>query len=261
MPQIPKSETDLAAIIADLQRRLSALETARPLESAVIGKGGISVKDGGSISVYDQNTGNRVFYIGRAGFNSTPSGGYTDQMVTIVSRSDGRPAIYVADLDATPGHAYKQSFQVFDSPGHVVFADDENSGVARPYIPLGPFEDITSTSMPITTSATFADLQWCSSYRQHPKAVFSLIIYSSDGTTTGTVQIVDGGGNVIGSPVSVAASAFTTAGIGPVAWPVGTWGGPDEVLSGTQLLRLQAKRTAGAGNIGAKVIGAFGVQS
>jgi hypothetical protein len=267
---MPPDDSWIARELKDLQRQIVELRAARTLEAATIGAGGItvdggsiSIKQGGAIAVYDQNSGRLVFYVGRAGFNSTPAEGYTDQMVVQVFRDDGSAALQLADLNATPGHAHQQAWQSFDRTGHVVMADDTNSGtgLARPYLSLGQFEDISAASIPVTTSATFVDLQWTAAYRQHPKANLSVIVYSSDGATTGTVQIADVPGNVIGSPLSVTGSEFTLLNIGPTAWPTGSWSGPDEILGGPAVLKLQAKRTAGTGNIGAKVIGAYGVQS
>lgn len=209
-----------------------------------------------AITVKDASNGGTTGIIGALPSSYNRSDG-SAQPGMILYREDGTTAVVLGDLSPTVA-PYKQAYQVFDRSGHDIMSDDTNGGVglARPYLPLGQFVSIGSGNMATTTSATFTDIQWCVSARQHPKAYFSLIAYSSDSATTGALQVVDQNGNVLAS-TTVSGSQFSQVALGPVAWPAGSW----NFNEGYTTLKLQAQRTAGTGNIGGVVISAWGQQT
>jgi len=238
---IPKSAVDMAAVIGDLQRRLSALETARPLESAVIGKGGIRIEDGGSITVLDQTSAATVFYVGRLGFASPPAGGAVDQMVTTLARQDGGAALQLADLNTTPGHTFRQALQWFDPAGNVVVADDtlgSGVGLARPHLNLGPLANLDLNTWPKTSAGAWTTISECFVERQNPQLTWAIYLYAAAATTVQFRFMLNG--SQIGTTQTVSNNTFSL-------WndtkPI-----DGSIAFGTApLLELQAQVTAGAG--------------
>ncbi len=238
--------------LADLERKVRELAAAPTLQNASISQGGIAVRNGGAVTVVDAD-GHTVALIGAlpAAYNRADG---SPQPGVAFYREDGSVAAFLGDLSATVA-PYKQAWQTFDRAGNVLSADDANSGtgISWPLLNLGGFVDIGSGTVQTTTSAAYVDLQWAASIRQHPRIAASILV-RADAATTGAVQIVDGAGNVIGTPIAVAAGAFTQVTLGPVAWPTGTW----QFNEGITQLRLQAQRLTGTGAVGGKVVGAWG---
>jgi hypothetical protein len=255
MPQIPPSADDIASKYNDLLRRVENLETARPLESASIGAGGVQVIDGGSIKVVAPNgTITATFGALPSSFNRIDG---TPQQGILVRREDGTVALMLADASPTT-NPIKQSWQFQDRIANIVLADDTNGGVgiARPYMSMGQWVDnvASGSSATPTTSATFVTQQVAHVYRSQPRLVAGAIVNSTSAGTTGEIQITDFVGAAIGSPVAVPANAVSYVFFGPVAWP--SWSFLDNGL-----LNLQARRTAGTGSIGVRGISLWGFQS
>lgn len=256
MATIPGPADDIASKYNDLLRRIENLETARPLEAATVGKGGITIANGGSVRVVAPN-GAVIATIGAlpASYNRIDG---SPQQGVILTREDGTIAMVLADVSPTT-NPIKQAFQIQDRSANIVIADDTNGGVgvARPYVPVATFEDISSATVPMTNSAAFADIQWGLASRQHPRVVAQMLVRSDLAGTTGNVRLMDGLGNQVGPTIAVAANTFVVATIGPVAWTGGTW----SFTEGFPMMVVQAQRTAGTGNIGAKMLGCWGLQS
>lgn len=145
-----------------------------------------------------------------------------------------------------------------DRSGSILVVDDAvENGVGRPRLCLGQWVDYTPLGTPAmpTTSATFVTLQGLFAYEQSPAVRFDVLVSSPDPATTGEVQILDPNGTAIGSPLTVPANANTLVHLGPIVLP--SW--PSYDLAG--YFTLQARRTAGAGAIGARGVGAWGVAS
>lgn len=231
----------MAAVIDELHRRIAALETARPLESAVIGKGGISIKDGGSITVLDQTNAAVVFYVGRLGFVSPPAGGAVDQMTVSLARADGGAALQLADLNATPGHAFRQALQWFDRSGNTVMADDtagSGIGLARPHLNVGSLANMDLNTWPKTSAGAWTTISQCFVERQNPQLTWAIYLYAAAATTAQFRFMLNG--SQIGTTQTVSNNTFAL-------WndtrPIDS-----SIAYGTApLLELQAQITAGAG--------------
>lgn len=144
---------------------------------------------------------------------------------------------------------------VYDAVGNTLATVDSNgTGLARPYIPV-PFAS-ASTTVPTdtTASATFVDLAIARYRPQHPRLSVNVLARASDGTTTGEVQVLVGG-------VALAAAQTVTAGMfgylqfGPAALPIAY-----AHLASVDVT-VQARRTAGPGTIGVRVMAAYGEQT
>jgi hypothetical protein len=230
-------ELDLLRQIADLRKRVADLESGNRVGVTSIDKGALRVKSG-SLEI---GTMPQVFF-GTGSFSGGVSQGW-------VFRRDTGASVF--DLGGTPGD---QFWALRDEQGNVLFGDDTASGqgIASPYIPI-PFVPASSTvPADTTTSGSFATLQTSLYIKQHPKVIVEVLCRASDGTTSGEVQLIKATGEVLGLfTVTLGAFAFTV--FGPVAVP------------GAHLaqmeLQIQGRRTAGAGTIGARVLGCWALQS
>lgn len=237
----PQPDRDLKQIIEALAKRVTNLEQSNPLQ-------GGAVITGGGLTAIDPNTGHAVF---QEVFFPLQDGSGRMQMGLLLHRSDGSLALSLADLGVAPGHTFQQSFNIWDVNGDYVMADDVASGqgLARPYIPLGSFVDNTVPNT--TTSTSFGTVQTLIGVKQHPKVQGQVLVYADSGTT-GVVQIIDQSSNVLFTH-NVTSGEFDYISFGPVA------------LAGAHLapisLNVQAKVSTGAGKVGARGIGALGVQS
>lgn len=164
--------------------------------------------------------------------------------------TDGRTIARFGDL----GNGYRGVY-LYDRASNYVFSDDvfAGAGLARPYVPLtvGGLDAPPAT----TTSGTMVDLAAGSCIVQHAGLYLHLLVRASDGTTAGEAQLTVGGVQV-GSTLTIPAGASTEAVIGPAA--VGTAGG---TYGSIQRVAVQARRTAGAGTIGVRVLSLLGVDS
>lgn len=240
-----------------LVRRLEALEAvvkqfmaARTLEAATIGAGGLTITGGGSLEL--TTTDQVVLYVGN---RDIPDGSGRTQQAFIVWRDDGTAALAMADLGTVMGHTHQQALVWFDRTGNTVFADDTTGGVgiASPYVPVGSFVDIT-TPTATTTSTSFQALQWADCFQQHPKVTASVLVSTPSGTT-GQVRMTVGGVQ-IGLPVTIPSNSFGEFIVDPAVWPSGSYTFQSRVI-----VQLEAKTTAGAGAIGVRGLGLWGLQS
>lgn len=251
--QMPKDEAWLVRKVQELEEEVKHLAAAQTLNAATISSGGLQIDAEGGVTVRDQTTNARVFYIG---YTPMLDGSGRQQMVVYGWRgNDGTPAFALGDQGTVPGHTYSAAFTIYDRAGNVVSADDTNTGVgiANPYIPVGVFADITGPTN-TTTSATFAAMQWADSYQQHPKVTASVLVQSS-AATTGEVRLTIGG-TQIGSTLSIGAAAFGQFTILPALWPSGTFS-----FGQRTVVQLEARRLTGTGTIGVRGLGLWGVQS
>ncbi|MER7280425.1 hypothetical protein ABT369_38910 [Dactylosporangium sp. NPDC000244] len=145
---------------------------------------------------------------------------------------------------------------LYDRSANFVVSDDEaaHRGLARPYIPLhaGALSVPDST----TTSATFADVVAGSAILQHAGLYAHLLVRASDGTTGGEVRLVVNGVQV-GATLTVGLGAFAEATIGPAA--VSSALGP--TYSSILRIAVQARRTAGTGTVGVRLLSLLGLDS
>ena len=247
------STTDLMSIIKDHARRLRKMETAPQLGNSSIGSGGIRVTDGGSIIA----DGGAVRVIGPNGQTSFYFGGITPRLADgtlqpgfILYRNDGTVA--AALYDPTPDVDYQQFLALWDREQHIVVSDDTASGrgLATPYIPL-PMGRARYTDWPAVTDATFVEVHRGLVYRQHPRVVAYIRATTDVAGTTGEFRLMADGVQ-IGDTVDVGFVVANNTVVGE--WPVG------EHLTG-HVLTVQARRTAGTGNVRVECSAIYGIQS
>jgi len=255
--------------LEDLERRLRSLETSPRLANSsiidgtlsVTGDGGINVqatdgivleeeasfriKDGGTLRADDRD-GSSVFYVGPLGEE-----GQYKPMSVLISRADSTAAFAVYGSTDT-----QQYVAMYDAEGHVICGDDilTGRGLARPYIPVSFTESVYPTRT--TVSETFEELFTASFYWQHPQLLVYIYVRASDATTSGEVRAMysDGGlGVQIGSTAICSLGEYVSRSLGPAPLP----GDYSEFVEVT----IQARRTAGAGTIGVRVVSAYGMQS
>ncbi|HEX5542461.1 MAG TPA: hypothetical protein VFX60_13020 [Micromonospora sp.] len=242
-----QAETDaLAALVRDVQRlkrELRELRAARRLESATIGQGGITIKDGGSLRIVDED-GN---VIARFGDLSEFGDGMKG---VILQRAGGEQAFSFYGT----GVGDEGFVGIYDRSGNYIVTDDAHSrrGLARPYIPLHVGEIVQPVAT--TTSGSFTDVLTGANVIQHPVLYAHLLVQAGDASTAGQVRLALDGA-AIGPTLTVSAGSYTFASIGPFAVPSP---GPYAAL---RTLSVQARRSAGASTIGVRVMSLLGLES
>src|SRR5689334_20519066 len=104
----PLQPQDLGRRLAAIEAKLRQLETARSLEAATVGKGGVRVVDNGTITVVDSD-GTIICSIGALPTSYNRSDG-TAQPGFALYREDGSVAAVLADRNPTTP-PYKQAWQ------------------------------------------------------------------------------------------------------------------------------------------------------
>jgi hypothetical protein len=268
--------------LAEIKRRLRALETGSRLGNASISSGALSVRNADSVEIVklgDLSTsalgglgasqglslhGGSAFILvdptdnQPTAYLGSLSGAYTRpdgkaQVTTLLYRDTGELAFSIADFDTADG--YQQYIGLFDRAGNTIVSDDTNSGtgLARPHIPVGQWTDnLTPTAT--TTSASFVNLQVLIGEWQHPRVALQAIYQSSSAGTTGEVRCVDSDGIQIGTTQTVNSLDFAFSTFGTPAVLPGDFGA-------AKVLYLQARRTGGTGTIGVRGVQALGTQS
>ncbi|MEO7260248.1 MAG: hypothetical protein ABI047_03160 [Jatrophihabitantaceae bacterium] len=252
--QLARGDDWVVRELRNLKEKIRRLESGRSiLNNASINKGGIQIVKGGSLRVIDVE-GVETARIGALPSPALDKADGTPQPGVLLRREDGSTALFLGDLTPTVA-PFKQSLQLFDRLGNVIFADDTDGGVglARPYVPAGVFADITAPSA-TTNSASFVGLQWADSYMQHPKVTCSMLVQTSAGTASQVRLTV--GGVQIGVPLAIAAASFGQFTIPPSTWPAGSY-----VHEGRVTVQLEARVTSGTGTVGVRALGFWGVQT
>lgn len=250
---IPRGEDWVARELTEIKRRLDNLMTGRSGNAMTIdGAPGVTIQGGGGLQIIDPSTGTVIF-------QATAAGGFSDgsdrkQGSTTFRRANGgTAALVLADLGTALGHPFAQALQWFDPDGHIVVADDLNgNGLARPYIPAS-WADITVPTN-TTASTSYAAMAWSDMVQQHPQLRASILCQTPAGTA-GSIRMTAGGVQ-IGSAVTVPANTFGLFIIGPTPWPAGTWNHESFMT-----VQLEAKVTSGAGAIGVRGVGLWGIQA
>lgn len=167
-------------------------------------------------------------------------------------REDGSIAAFLGDFNATTP-PFKQSFQILDRTGHIVIADDTNSGLglANPNLVFSTMVDSNLTTWPATSATTFTTIAYCWHYTQNPQVQWA-IDYTGDTGVGGQFRMM----------VSPDGGAGTAQQIGPtMTQPTngsfGQWdyyGGYPFTLAPSDVgsymyFELQARVTAGTGKL------------
>lgn len=234
-------ENDLTGIIKNMSRRIDDLEKGAGIGNTAIDSGDLAVKNG-SFSVGAL----RNVYFGPVTSGIEVNTGW------ILKRADGTIAFYLAGASNDD-----QYWAMLDNAGNIIVSDDGGSdmGLARPYLPI-PFVPHSNTvPTDTTTSGTFTSLLTGRYHKQHPYVRVEVLARASDGSTSGELQLRDGTNSVIltTTPVAVGLGAYGLFVLGPVYMNVSHMS--------TVELEVQARRTAGAGTIGVRVMAAYGEQS
>lgn len=229
-------EDDLIRQIADLKRRIDNLES--------VNRAGRTSVESGLFRV-NQSDGTQVFEAG----DLSQTLGFPNTWGTVMRRTNGSLALVVFSMESGDGF-----WAGHDKQGNVILSEDGSSGqgLATPWLAMPGWTPNATLAVPTetTTSATFVGLQNVRVIKTHPKVHVEVVVRSSDGSTTGQVQLVriDTANEIIGETISVTGSMYQRHIItGPVA-------GPNKE---NFELEVQGRRTAGAGTIGVRVIGSY----
>lgn len=250
---VPPGQGSLMRRLADLERQIREMQASRRLEAATIGVGGLTVK-GGTISVKDDGAisaeypnGTEAFHVGAMMLSDgTPIHGVD------IRRPGGEPAFWTYGTD----EGVSSFWGLYDKKGNYVITDDAwtGRGLARPYIPL-QVGDWASPPTATTTSGVFQDLAAGLSAIQHPVMYGYLLVRASDATTAGETRIcIDD--NPVGPVFTISAGSFGDAYLGPFAVNVA-----ETNYGNIHRISVQARRTAGSGTIGVRVLSLLGLES
>jgi hypothetical protein len=236
MPDVNQPDS-VMSVLADLQRRLEALETGQRAKRT-------SVR-GGLLRVLDLD-GNLVGEFGRRDDGQVGLYIYDDTGAQVVALGEIGAGEYGIDIA---------------SGGRSMLRADSTGGMSIPVFPLSwignPAEPVDGNGRKTTTSATFSAL-----WRSHRAFAFGdqfgyNFNFVCAGGTTGDWQItcVEIGGS---SPVVIASGAGLTGSsnaLGIVTIPPSaTISGTDAVLGRNFNFQLEMRRTAGAGTVAAAPI-------
>lgn len=234
---MPAQREDLGDWIASVERRLSLLagrSQIRPGQTSAI-TADITIGPARALLVQNAAGTTAQFLLGQDG----------SQRVARFYRADGSIAFSVATSTAAP-----QAATIWDLNGQPVVQDDVTSGgLARPYIP-SPFVPARTADWLSTTSATFEDIWRATILKINPMETVT-IGHIADASTAGEVRVTVAG-TATGATTTVGTTQTSTT-IGPFALP----GAQESQVE----LRVQARRTSGAGNVRCAVLAATGYHS
>lgn len=252
---LPPDENELARRVNALARRIEEVAAARTAEATEISKGGITVKDGGSLRVIDSD-GHVVAVIG-----ALPSPDYdradgTSQPGVMLNREDGSLALLLGDLNPTTP-PFRQSLQILDRANRVVIADDTNSGngLAAPHVVAYALQNTDVNTWPATANTSWTAIASGWHEVQNPYLQWSITL-QADANTTGQFRLTVGGTQIGTTQTLSAGASVIFAGWAPAAVPV-----TSVPVGAAALLQLEAQRTAGTGKVRAQVQWLSGMQS
>lgn len=271
-----KPPGDQAAQIRQLQDEVRALQTARRGEHTSVGEGGtrwhsggsatfeggggVEVRDGGDIEVLDGGelrirsgslslfspSGERLVLFGTIVQGGENSRGW----IFSFDQGDDEPTTAFS-LGGDPG---QQFWSLRDHDGNILVSNDSVSGggLARPYIPMPLPKPVGVGHWSSTDSASFAAIDRSSAANQHPWIAVSFSAFAEAGTT-GDVRFTVNGTQV-GDTATVSDGEFGGAEF-EAEMPAGIGFGSGLTLE------LQARRTAGTGEVYGICRAVYGVQS
>ncbi|MFF1790742.1 hypothetical protein ACFVX9_30295 [Kitasatospora sp. NPDC058243] len=245
MPQVPYDILDRIRDMEQQVRDLYGRIGQRPAMNQ-IQAGDVVVGQGGTFKVNDTN-GSPLFYVGKISPDQ-PNG--AEQRGVQITRQDGTQAIYLAR--ATLSQSDPQAVIIKDARGQTIYAEDVRAGgLAAPVFGADAWLGATEVPQWTTTSSgwsTCMSLPW---RKQHPQVQAHYLARCSDGSTAGDIRIIDGAGLEVARANLGAGSYVVSYMTGPVSG----------AHLGVQYLELQARVTAGSGNVGVRGLSTFGVGS
>ncbi len=233
----PAQRDDLGDWITSVEGRLRLLagrSQIRPAQSSAI-TDDITIGPTKALKVQNAAGSSVQFLLGQDGA----------QRVARLYRTDGSIAFSVATATAAP-----QAATIWDLNGAAVVHDDPTGGgLARPYIPW-VYAPARTADWLASTAAAFEDIYRMTVYKINPTG-FVTIGHIADAATAGEVRVT----------VNAAATgATTTVGTSQGAVTVGPFALPGAQES-TVEIRVQARRTSGAGSVRCAVLAASGYHS
>lgn len=229
-----RDERDLRRELAELKRRIKALETSPRMGNSSVSHGKFLIRDSDGSSDVDVL---RVGYLGQ--YSSA------DVRGTEVRRPTGELV-----LSTWSGADQGRFWGMFDIAENRVISDDAVSGqgLATPYIGAPVFAPFDTSKWPSTTSSTYAPAWIGMWWKQHPR-LHVIVWAKSDSGTSGDVQVTCNGASAsasIGSAENGIKELFLTVPGGHLSW---------------QEVEIDFRRTGGSGFLGCYPMGVYGIQS
>ncbi|MFB6615950.1 hypothetical protein ACIGFK_38285 [Streptomyces sp. NPDC085524] len=238
MPQLPE---DIIDRLTAMERRIQQLSTAvnnRPALNAVT-DGTLKIEKGGSLSVREPGSGNQILGVGY--WSDTEYG-------MEIKRQSGKTALSIRNV--VTGN-YDQAVRVFDAYGNEVLSDDVvTGGLARPWLPMLPPQDLGTARWPQTNQTAWTAIARSSNPIFQPKMRIQIATAAAAGVTGQIRVMVDD--VQWGDPVTTPTSFDRTAAITP------DFGAR---FASTAKVEVQARVTAGTGLVYAQPLLMYGTQS
>jgi hypothetical protein len=236
-----KGADSIDRIVADMQRRLAALEAGGRAGSTSVDSGRLAISGG-------------TFEVGPA--PSVYFGPINGSFGWQFKKDDGT---LVFEVGGSPGN---QFWDFRDDEGNFILSDDTNSGfgLANPWLPVPCYPHYNGTGpnpLMTTTSASFTGAWITRTIVQQPYIFFNMLCRNTaDGVTTGEIQLRDNTNSVVADgPTVLGANFFSRVTLGP--YPLfGAALHKDELE-----MEVQIRRTAGTGTVGVVMLNAYQHQS
>lgn len=243
---IPRYPKEMASEWQKTQRDIKSLFTSANVRKALSQVstgtleilGTLTIKPGGKFNA-EYTNGNSAVYVG------TVSDGNVQGEGVVLRRGDGTEVLVLegfSDEDST--------FAIKDLNEAIIFADDEQGGLAQPYL---PYTFVDTVNMPSTVSGTYETIATAWIHKQHP--MIRIAYYQTTTSTTGQIKFIVSGGTADGTElVVIDTTTGSTTGIeGPITLP-------GDFLENF-FIEVQARVDTGVGDVGCVVLGAYGVKS
>ncbi|MCP3760150.1 hypothetical protein [Streptomyces sp. TBY4] len=179
MPQLPE---DIIDRLTAMERRIQQLSTAvntRPALNTVSG-GALRISDGGSLSV-EEPGGTRILGVGF--WTSTEYG-------MEIKRQSGKTALSIRN--GTAGN-HDQPIRIFDAYQHEIVSDDVvTGGLARPWLPMLPPQDLATVRWPQTSATGWTTIARSYNVLWQPRLRVHLLTAAASGVTGQVRVLVDG---------------------------------------------------------------------
>lgn len=238
---------DLVSYIKQLEKRIEYLERSQRIGNTAIDKGNVVVNNGAVVAKYPN--GVELFRTGTGTttlpFDTLPTQGY----VTRFRRGNGN--LVFEAFSTEDGGSTTTQFN--DRNGNQILSEDWliGKGLGRPFIPWHGYRASDWTTPPdIITASTFTAVYILEGNQQHP-ALYVNVRCVADAGTAGEIRLQDTFyGNTMWSATISAGFNGNLTGTGTIN-DLRNYGE-------NQSLEIQARRTAGTGNLRFLLVMAYG---